>query len=194
MVVGNQSTLALTLPATLHGGLEVKPLRSLRVEAALDVELWSEHKDITITPHDISIQNAAGVGTYVISGISIPRHYKNSYAPAIGVEWHNDQLLGLTVGAGYSYETAAAPKGYVSVLTVDSAKHIIGLGGGVDLLGWRVGGSFGLVELADVNVSLADAKVVQLTPIRDQPSLIPVNAGAYQSHYVIAGLRVAKQF
>ena len=36
------------------------------------------------------------------------------------------------LGAGYSYETAAARTGYVSVLTVDSAKHLLGIGGGYE--------------------------------------------------------------
>jgi long-chain fatty acid transport protein len=98
------------------------------------------------------------------------------------------------LGAGYSYETAAAPKGYVSVLTMDSAKHLIGLGGGYEAGGWQIGASAGFVALADVHVSLAEAKVPQLTPIRDQPSSVMVNAGAYQSRYLMAGLRFARRF
>ncbi|HET9621716.1 MAG TPA: outer membrane protein transport protein [Kofleriaceae bacterium] len=190
-VVGSASDLALTLPATIHGGVEVRPIPSVRVEAALDVELWKEQKSITIQPHGVQIENAAGVGTYVVGDLTIPRHYKNSYAPAIGAEWHRRTLV---LGAGYSYETAAAPKGYVSVLTVDSAKHVVGLGGGYSAGGWQIGGALGLVMLADVHVSLAEAKVNQLTPIRDQPSTVPVNAGSYQSHYLLAGLRFARQF
>ena len=29
---------------------------------------------------------------------------------------------------------------------------------------------------------------------RDQPAEVPVNAGAYQSHYVLAGMRFARRF
>ncbi|HEY6035491.1 MAG TPA: hypothetical protein VIV58_14560, partial [Kofleriaceae bacterium] len=101
---------------------------------------------------------------------------------------------GWQVGAGYSYETAAAPKGYVSVLTVDAAKHLFGFGGGIDVRGWQVGAAIGYVKLADVDVALADAKVPQLTPIRDQPSTVPINAGDYRSHYVLGGLRLAHRF
>jgi long-chain fatty acid transport protein len=190
-VVGSDSELALTLPAVIRAGVEVRPIPSLRVEVALDVELWSEQDAITIQPHGVEIQNAPGVGTYVVGDLSIPRHYKNSYAPAIGVEWHGANMM---LGAGYSYETAAAPKGYVSVLTVDSAKHIIGLGGGYEAGGWQIGASAGIALLADVDLALADAKVPQLTPIRDQPSTVPINAGSYQSRYLLAGLRFARQF
>ena len=76
-------------------------------------------------------ERRTGVGTYRSVGditMVIPRHYKNSYAPAIGVEWHGP---GVMLGAGYSYETAAALKGYVSVADRRfGAKHLIGIGGG----------------------------------------------------------------
>jgi len=190
-VVGNQADLTLTLPAVVRAGVEVRPTPDLRIEAAIDIELWSMHDEIAITPHDVRIENAPGVGTYVVGNLVIPRHYRNSYAPAIGVEWHGP---GLMLGAGYSYETAAAPVGYVSVLTVDSAKHLVGFGGGYEAGGWQIGASAGFVALANVDVSLAEAKVPQLTPIRDQPSAVMVNAGSYQSHYLIAGLRFARRF
>ena len=190
-VVGTSSSLSLTLPATARGGIEIRPLPSLRVEAALDIELWSEQDEISIKPHGIEIQNAAGVGTYVVGDLTIPRHFKNSYAPSIGAEWHGH---GFQVGAGYSYETSAVPQGYVSVLTVDAAKHLFGFGGGYELGGWQIGGAAGFALLDHVDVSLAQAKVDQLTPIRDQPSVVPVNAGSYKSHYLLAGLRFARQF
>ena len=46
----------------------------------------------------------------------------------------------------------------------------------------------------NVNLSLADAKIPQLTPIRDQPSEVYVNAGQYHTKYIVGGLRVSKQF
>ncbi|HEY0252837.1 MAG TPA: hypothetical protein VGC41_14980, partial [Kofleriaceae bacterium] len=74
------------------------------------------------------------------------------------------------------------------------AKHIFGAGGGVTVLGWDVTAAFGYVKLVDVELALADAKVPQLSPIRDQPSDIPINAGSYKSHYILGGLRVAHRF
>lgn len=189
-VVGDEAELSFTLPAVLRAGIELHPLPGLRIEAALDTELWSMHDEIEITPHDIRIENAAGVGMYTVGKLVIPRHFQTSFAPAIGAEWHDRHLV---LGAGYSYETAATPADYVSVLTVDSAKHLIGIGGGYDLDGWQLGASAGLVLLSDVQVSLEDGKVMQLNPIRDQPSNVVVNAGSYKSHYLIAGLRLAHQ-
>ena len=190
-VRGNSATLALTIPAMFKAGVAVHPTPHLTIEAALDVELWSEHADITITPHDTAIVNAAGVGTYQLGEVIIPRHYRNSYAPSVGGQYRQGRWQ---VGAGYSYETAAAPAAYVSVLTVDSAKNIFGLGGGFDLHGYQLSAALGYVAMRDVSVSLADAKVTQLSPIRDQGGAIDVNAGGYRTHYVLAGLRLAKKF
>lgn len=189
-IVGDEADLSFTLPAIIRAGIELHPISELRIEAALDTELWSMHDEIAITPHDIRIENAAGVGTYTVGNIVIPRKFKTSFAPAIGAEWHGPQFM---LGAGYSYETAAASPGYVSVLTVDSAKHLIGIGGGYEAGGWQIGASAGVVLLTDVQVSLADGKVTQLTPLRDQPSNVVVNAGSYKSHYLIAGLRFARR-
>ncbi len=195
-VSGNSVSLAMSLPPSVKAGVEWRP-GNFRIEAALDVEFWSVQKDITITPHGVTIVNQAGVGMYTIGETEIPRDYKNSFAPSIGGEYHFRNPFGpgaLQVGAGYSYETAAAPAAYVSTLTVDAAKHIFGLGGSYDSGAWQIGAAIGYVKLANVDVSLDDAKVMQLSPIRDQPAEVPVNAGAYQSHYVLAGMRFARRF
>lgn len=190
-VQGNEVTLELNLPAIIKFGAQLRPMEHLNVDVAMDIELWSIQESITIEPHDVSIQNSAGVGTYNLGKVDIARNYHNSYAPSIALEWHQDRWQ---VGAGYSYETAAAPAAYVSTLTVDSAKHIIGVGGGYNLWGWNVSAAFGYVKLKDVNLALGDAKVGQLSPIRDQPDFVAVNAGDYRSHYVLFGARLAHRF
>ena len=196
-VRGDSVSLAMTLPPSIRTGIEVRPTDQLRIEAALDVEFWGAHKDIAITPHGVVIDNQAGVGMYTIAPTVIPRNYKTSYAPSLGLEYHFANPFGAgawQVGAGYAYETAAAPAAYVSTLTVDAAKHIVGLGGSFDLGTWQIGAAIGFVKLKNVDVSLDDAKVMQLSPIRDQPAAVPVNAGAYQSHYLLAGMRFARTF
>lgn len=192
VVVGDRASVEMTIPAMVRFGVEVRPRPDVRVEAALDVELWSMHDAITITPKDVRIENVAGVGTYEIGATTIPRNFKNSYAPAIGGEY--ELAPSARIGAGYSYETAAAPKGYVSVLTVDSAKHLFGLGGSYHRGGWVLGASLGFVKLSDVDVSLEEARIPQLTPVRGQPADVMVNAGHYRSSYLLGGLRFSTRF
>jgi hypothetical protein len=43
-------------------------------------------------------------------------------------------------------------------------------------------------------VSLDEAKVPQLTPVRGQPSDVMVNAGQYRSSYLLGGLRFSTRF
>ncbi len=191
MVSGNQVTMAFWLPPSVRAGVELRPSKQLRIEAALDVELWSMHDKIEITPDNVKIENAPGVGTYTVGPMQIPRDYKTSFAPSIGAEYHVGSVM---LGAGIGYETAAAPKGYVSVLTVDAPKWIFGLGGGYDADGWQFGAAAGFARLSDVDLSLADAKVPQLQPIRDQPEPVYINAGSYHSYFVLAGLRAARRF
>jgi long-chain fatty acid transport protein len=191
-VSGDKAKLEFDVPAVARAGIEVHPNDRLRIETALEVELWSTHDAITITPENVRIENVAGVGTYEVGPTVIPRNYKNSYAVSLGGEYAITRAL--SIGAGYAYETAAAPKGYVSVLTVDANKHLVGLGGSYQLGTWALGASAGFVKLADVDLTMDDAKVPQLTPVRGQPSDVYVNAGHYHSSYVLAGVRVAKQF
>jgi long-subunit fatty acid transport protein len=191
-VVGNSINAKLDLPATTKFGIELRPNVALRIEFALDIEYWGVQKGIGLTTHGVSIQNQAGVGTYELSPVSIPREYETSYAPSVGGEYHFGRA---SVGAGYSYETRAAQPGYVSALTVDSNKHIVGLGGDYKVTRkWTLGAAFAFIKLTDTNVSLATARVNELSPLRDQPNVTFVNAGYYKSSYIVAGLRASRPF
>jgi long-chain fatty acid transport protein len=191
-VKGDKAKMEFTLPPILRAGVQWSPLDQLKVEAALQVEFWPVHDDITITPENVYIENVAGVGEYKVGKTVIPRNYNNSYAISVGGEYALTREL--SVGAGYAYETSAAPASYVSVLTVDSNKHFIGLGANYIMGTWAFGASGGFVKLTDVDVSMDQAKVPQLTPVRGQPSDVYINAGDYKSSYILAGLRATKSF
>jgi long-chain fatty acid transport protein len=188
-VIGDSASLHYELPASVRAGVEMRPLRELRVEVAVDVELWSEHDGVSITPDNVSVQLTSG--TLPLHAMTIPRHDKTTFSPAIGAEWRTH---GAVVGAGYAYETAAAPTGEVSALAIDASKHVIGLGGGYDEDGWQIGAALGYVKLADVDVPPASATAPLLQPLRDTPAAATVNAGHYAASYFIAGLRFARRF
>jgi long-subunit fatty acid transport protein len=121
----------------------------------------------------------------------IERDYHTSFSPALGVEVHG---AGLMAGAGIAYETAAAPAGRVSVLTVDADKVIFGVGAGYAAEGWQIGGAFGYVAVDDVTLAGGEPRVLQLQPLASQPSTRTVNGGTYSTSYVVAGVRAARQF
>lgn len=189
-VVGDEGSLRFTLPPAIRAGIEVHVQGGLFVEAALGVELWSLHDEVEIAPSDVRIETIAG-GPYTLGTMVIPRDYETSYAASLGLSW---QVASANLMAGYAYETAAAPPSTVSVLAVDGAKHLLGLGGEYDAEGWRIGAAVGVAFLSDVDVPLADARVPQLAPLRDEPLATGINAGSYASRYIVAGLRFARRF
>ncbi|HTR52722.1 MAG TPA: outer membrane protein transport protein [Kofleriaceae bacterium] len=188
--VGTAATASFWLPPTARAGIELHPTREVRVEAALDVELWSLQDAIDITPSKISIAGGPA-GAFALSPMTIARDYHTSFAPSLGGEV---RLGTAQLAAGVAYETAAAPAADVSVLTVDAPKWLVGLGGGYDEAGWQIGAAVGYAHLADVDVSTSQAAVHELQPLRAQPTPVAVNAGVYRSYYVVAGLRLARKF
>jgi long-subunit fatty acid transport protein len=179
-VTGDGVRESFWLPPSVRGGIEWHT-DALRVEAALDVELWSLHDEIRIAPDHVSL------GAMQLQQMSIPRHFETTYAPSLGVEAH---LGTVQVGAGISYETAAAPPAYVSVLGLDTRKVIVGIGGGYLYGGWQVGVAAGFAHQPDVTVT--DGKVPVLEPLHD-PGMAPVaNNGSYHASYWLAGLRLAR--
>jgi long-chain fatty acid transport protein len=180
MVTGNRVTESFTLPPIVRAGVEWHT-PAVRVEAALDVELWSLHDAIAIDPQGVA------VGSMPVKAMTIPRHFQTSFAPSLGAEFHTGAAQ---LGAGIEYETAAAPPSYVSALTVDASKLLVTIGGGYASGGWQIGAAAGYAKLADVTVT--DPKVPVLEPLRDASSGTFINAGTYKSYYLVAGLRLAR--
>lgn len=189
-VTGDRAALAYTLPPSARIGLEVRPRSDLRIEAALGIELWSVPGATTISPDHVQLESVAG-GPLSLGELSIANHGKTSFAPSIGVEWHPKDMM---FGAGYAYETSAAESRDVSARAVDAAKHMIGFGGGYEVDGWQIGAAVGIALLADVNATASDARVLQQSPLREPRTTSPINAGRYQSTYLVGGLRFARRF
>ncbi|MEZ4401965.1 MAG: outer membrane protein transport protein [Kofleriaceae bacterium] len=195
-VEGDRADISLTLPAALRAGVEVRPGR-WRVEAAVDVELWGAHDEILIEPKDVRIVGAPGVGTYEFGPIHLPRKYRTSYALQLGVEGRPSASLPLTVRAGYSFETAAAPDAYLSVLTVDGAKHLVATGLGYRAGSWTIDGVVGFAAMGERHVDPTVGVAPQVNPIRDTsaaPLEVFVNWGDYRASWLIAGLGVARDW
>jgi long-subunit fatty acid transport protein len=188
-LVGSSIETSFWLPPVVGVGASWHPTRQLEIEAALDVELWSIHDTIDLTPSNVALETAAGT-KLPLAAMHIAQAFHTSVSPAIGGEWH---LGALALAAGVAYETSAAPASTVSVLAIDANKVIVGLGGGYAADGWQIGLAVGYAYFANVNVTLADARELQLQPLRT-PQTVYVNAGEYSTYDVIAGFRAARTF
>jgi long-chain fatty acid transport protein len=194
-IVGDRADVTFTLPAMVRGGIELRPTPKWRVELAADMEFWSQHEQFSIEPQNVRIEGAPGVGTYEIGPLVIPRHFENSVAVMAGVE--GAVTPDLTVLGGYSFETAASPDEYLSVITVDGQKHLIAGG-----IGYRRGkltfnATLGFVSVASRTVDPDTGMVLQLTPIRDtsdDPLEVNINWGDYSASWLIAGAGVTGAF
>jgi long-chain fatty acid transport protein len=190
-VTGDHADVKFWLPGVARLGVEVRPTPLWRLEVAGDLELWKMHEDMTFTPDHMRIENAAGVGTYELGPMSVPRHYKNTYAGSIGVEGQVSKGVPLRVLAGYTYETAAAPDAYLSVLTFDGAKHLGTFGVGYSFGKYTIDAVVAYAKVEDRTVTPDEGLSTQVNPVRDPndpPLATYVNWGDYKSSWLVAGL------
>lgn len=186
-ITGDAVRVSYWLPPAVRAGVEVHPLPRLKLEAALDVELWSLHDEIAIAFDDVAIDQVAG-GPLAFRDVAVARDFETSYAVALGGEYH---LPSIVLAAGFAYETAAAPPEKVSALTVDAAKYLVTIGGGYDDDGWQVGAALAYGIVDDVT---SPGGIPRLHPLGDDGAVAATgdNAGAYQTSFVVAGLRFAR--
>ncbi len=198
-VVGNKADVSFWLPPILRIGVEVQPAKRWRAELAATTEMWKVQDKMSITPRNVRIEGAPGVGTYELGPLEIPRHYENSYSVSLGIEGQPAAALPLDVRAGAAYETSAAPPAYLSVLTVDGPKTLLAGGIGWHHGKWRADATVAVVHMSDVTVSPDVGKSPQLTPVRDDPNdpnppKTYVNWGDYSSSWIVAGVGIQTAF
>jgi long-chain fatty acid transport protein len=196
-VQGDKGQVKFWLPAVGRLGVEVHPNPRWHVEVAGEMEYWKLHKDMTVTPENIYIENAPGVGEYQLGPMSVPRDYQNTYAGSIGLEGQPSKSMPLRVMAGYTYETAAAPDKYLSVLTFDGAKHLITGGLGYTFGKLTIDSVVAYGKVATRTVSPSVGQSPQLDPVRDPndpPLSVYVNWGTYKTSWLVAGASVRTEF
>jgi long-chain fatty acid transport protein len=198
-VEGDKANVSMTLPAALRVGVELAPRPSLRVELGADLELWSQHDEIAVEPIDVRIEDTPGVGVYDLGPFSIPRRMNNTFAVRLGAE---QRFGALALRGGYTFETGAAPDEYLSVMTVDSNKHMFAGG-----LGWesgrlRVDATAAYVLVGSRDVAAGTSCAPQSNPVRSgqdpqmaaacvhdgSPDHVYVGDGHYTSSWLVLGL------
>jgi len=195
-VEGDRADVAFDLPASIRAGVEYRPGR-WRIELATTVELWSQHDKMTIEPKNVRIVGAAGVGTYELGPMVVPREFDNTIAVHLGVEGRPSASLPLTVRLGYLHENGAPPDAFLSALTVDGTKNLVALGAGWKKGTWMFDAVVGFAKMADRTVTADEARSPQLNPIRDtaaEPLTVYVNAGDYSSSWLMIGLGGNRSF
>jgi long-chain fatty acid transport protein len=188
------------LPWTLRTGVEARVGEGTRVEASFVYEAWSMQQTIDLVPNGISLQNVALFPpSYAVGPISLQRGFKDAWSLRLGGE--QSVALGsykLDARAGFSYETSAIPKAYLSPLTMDSNKFTVSLGAGFHVSrALRLDAMGALLLPQAVDVSPSEAAISAVNPVRanNPPGGSPaINGGHYQWSALLLGLGLRYQF
>lgn len=163
-VDGDNAEVDIPLPMILRLGAEVRPIDTLRVEAALVWERWSKQQEIGISPTDITLTNVTAIGDYAVGDVGILRDMNNTVSLRLGGEL--SILDGrLDLRAGFSFETSGFDDRTLTAMTIDTRKTVLGVGGSL-----RVGDSL-LLDVAYAHVfmqnrNVSNSEVAQANGIR----------------------------
>ncbi|HEY2517653.1 MAG TPA: outer membrane protein transport protein [Polyangiaceae bacterium] len=196
-VNGSDAHVTFTLPAIFRAGVEVRPLKTLRLEAAYVREFWSEHQTITASPNGMTITGVNGLPPSItVPNIVFPRHFQDAASYRLGGEY-NFRVGGFGVDArlGASYEESAVPAGYVSLLSLDMSKVTLSMGGSLHVGDhWRFDFLYAHLFCNSVYVSPSQAMIPHINPINGNAPLEPVNGGTYTAEADLIGLGVNYKF
>src|SRR5262249_53755509 len=194
-VEGDAADVSLTLPLIVRAGAEVRPVPAVAIEAGFDWEAWSMQDQVEVTPHNVRVEGAAGVGTYDFGPLVIPRRFKDTYALRLGVE--AEAAPGLFVRAGFVHESGASADEYLTVAAVDTDKNVVTAGVGYRFGKVRVDAMVGHAFMGSRDIGRGTSCAPQQNPIRPpagacvhdgSPDHVYVGDGSYDSAWTFAGV------
>ncbi len=188
---GDRAHVNFTLPGIVRAGVEVRPVRDLRVELAWVHEFWSAHKTIEAVPEGISIDGVSGLPSKLsMPPIEIPRNFQDSDSYRLGGEYHFDVAgYGMEARAGVAYETSAVPPAYLSLSSLDFTKWILSFGGSLHVgPRWRFDAVVAHVFAESVYVDPNQAQIPRINPLPGNAPLEAVNGGNYSASANIFGV------
>jgi len=124
-IIGDKLNIKLNLPHIFGIGFLFEVENKFNIELDFNMELWSTHDKVVITPIDVYAVNL-GVSTK-LSPITQTKKWKNTYNVSLGgdiIFLDNTFVLSL----GTFYESGAIPDEYFDVSIVDSDKFGVGFG------------------------------------------------------------------
>ncbi len=197
-VEGTAARLAMSLPAVLRFGAELRPASALRLEAAFVRELWSIHRSIDVTPEGIGVCGVPGLPSPAkVAPISIPRNFRDTSSIRAGAEVAagvgGNRLL---ARAGFAYEEGAIPAAFLTPLTVDLDKYTLSLGAGAELRSrLRIDAVYARSVMQRASVDPARAAVYRSAPLRgNRAASEAINGGDYAARASVVGLGINYRF
>lgn len=200
---GDKARVKMNLPWIARVGVEGR-FERFRAELAYVYEAWSMHDKIEITPDNIVLRDVAMFpAEYRITPQVVPRNFKDTSSWRLGGEgWFDVEGYRVDVRGGVMFEKSAIPEEYLSTLTIDLDKVIVGIGSSLHIGDtWRFDAMFARVmgKSQDVSVDPTDphaAAYPLLNPVRATPATYPdyVNGGKYEASANIIGVGLAANY
>lgn len=194
---GDKAHVRFELPAVVRAGVEVRPVRDLRVELAWVHEFWSEHKTIQAVPEGVTIDGVTGLPPKLaVPTIDIPRDYQDSDSFRLGGEYHFVVAgYAFEARAGVAYETSAVPPAYLSLSSLDFPKWITSLGGSIHVgKHWRFDAVLAHVFAQSVYVDPNVAQIQRIDPLPNNAPPEAINGGQYDASANIIGVGLNYDF
>jgi len=196
---GVDTHVRFELPAIVRAGMEVRPIDSLRFEAAYVREFWASHQAIDITNKNISLDGIVGMPPQVrLPNIAFPRGFQNSDSFRFGTEYHYS-LFGYwsDLRMGVQYETTAVPKEYLSLSSLDFTKLTLAIGGSLYVgKHWRFDGLYAHLFASSVYSPPETAKIPRVNPLSGNAGEYQeaVNGGSYSASADLIGVGLNYKF
>lgn len=184
-----QAMLHLRLPSVWRLGAQVRLPRRFEVEAAVSYVPWHVHRQISLSGIDVVLSNIVGVGSYRITDVVMPRHFRDVWALHAAVRRTVDvHTHKLKLRAAVMLEPSAVPPAMLTAMTVDLPKALLALSVAWQYRLVQVTAAYGAVGMLKRNIN--SSAVQQINPIQGETSgqTTAVGNGLYQGFAQLIGL------
>lgn len=202
-VEGDSARVKFRLPLILRLGVEVRPTKGLRLELAAVIEGWAIHDKIEIlrgSKNGVNLKNVAGFPeSYPIGDLTVNRSFRDTFSLRLGGEYGGGgHTFNWKIRAGASYERAAIPNKYLSVLTLDVDKVTLSAGLSIGFYGVSIDVLYAHVFGIPTSVDPTQAGLYALSPVRADPNdpvtKTAINGGDYTLQANVIGLGLSYKF
>lgn len=152
-VEGDKARVNIELPVIFRVGAEVRPVPTLRLEAAFVWERWSRQEEISIRPTNVTLTDVTAIGDYAVGALSILRDMNDTISLRMGGEL--SVLDGrMDLRAGLAFESSGFDDRTLTPMTIDTRKVTLGLGGSIQVVpGFYLDATYAHVFLQNRNVT-----------------------------------------